>query len=191
MNHIRFKFDEVKTTQAAAYLLKKHGRSMKYLALLKLLYLADRESLKEIESPITGDRYVSMKNGPVLSRVKNLITEEDTPREYWGQYISAPENYSVNLLQDPSVDELCQAEEEILDRVYEEYGRMDAFKLADLTHVICQEWSDPKDGGVGATPITVEQILAAVGKDEDDIQRIKAEVQERAVLDVIMSAKSR
>jgi len=42
---------------------------MKYLGLLKLLYLADRDALKEIERPITGDRYFSLKNGPVLSRV--------------------------------------------------------------------------------------------------------------------------
>ena len=187
MNHIRFKFDEVKTTQAAAYLLKKHGSQMKYLALLKLLYLADREALKEIETPITGDRYVSMKNGPVLSRVKDLITEEEAVRPYWEQYITAPTSYAVSLSQDPGTDELCEAEEEILDRIYEEYGRMDAFKLADLTHVICDEWQDPKDSGVGAIPIQVEQILTAVGKSESDIQRIQTEVEERAVLDLIMS----
>jgi uncharacterized phage-associated protein len=187
MNHIRFKFDEEKTTQAAAYLLKKHGSRMKYLALLKLLYLADREALKEIETPITGDRYISMKNGPVLSRVKDLITEEEVTRPYWEQYISAPANYSVSLNQDPGTDELCEAEEDILDRIYEEYGRMDAFKLADLTHVICDEWQNPQDSGVGAIPIQVEQILAAVGKSESDIQRIQTEVEERAVLDLIMS----
>ncbi|MFT5837071.1 MAG: hypothetical protein ACI9ZV_000574 [Candidatus Azotimanducaceae bacterium] len=128
-----------------------------------------------------------MKNGPVLSRVKDLITEEEATRPYWEQYISAPDNYSVSLTEDPGADELCEAEEKILDRSCEEYGRMDAFKLADLTHVICGEWQDPKDSGVGAIRITIEQILAAVGKSESDIQRIQTEVEERAVLDLIMS----
>ena len=40
-----------------------------YIKLIKLLYLADRAALIETGSPITGDRYVSMKFGPVLSNV--------------------------------------------------------------------------------------------------------------------------
>ena len=119
---IRFKFDEVKATQAAAYLLKKNGNQMKYLGLIKLLYLADRENLKEMERSITGDRYVSMKNGPVLSAVKNLITEEDADREFWGKYISSPEDFVVRLKEDPGTDELCEFEEETLDRVFDQYG---------------------------------------------------------------------
>lgn len=39
---------------------------MSYLRMLKLLYLADRESLKETGHTITGDRVVAMEHGPVL-----------------------------------------------------------------------------------------------------------------------------
>ena len=37
------RFNEVKATQAAARLLRNRGGRMKYLKLIKLLYLADRE----------------------------------------------------------------------------------------------------------------------------------------------------
>ena len=67
------RFNEAKATQAAACLLKLRGGQMSYLKLVKLLYLADREALLRWDRPITTDRYVSMDNGPVLSRVLNLI----------------------------------------------------------------------------------------------------------------------
>jgi hypothetical protein len=37
----------------------------------KLLYLADRESLKKTGRPITGDRVVAMEHGPVLRSVSS------------------------------------------------------------------------------------------------------------------------
>lgn len=183
---IQFRFNEVKATQAAAYLLKKSGNQMKYLGLIKLLYLADRENLRGMERPITGDKYVSMKNGPVLSAVKNLITEEDADRDYWGKYISAPEDFAVKLVQDPGTDELCEYEEEILDQVFEQYGRMDRFNLVDLTHEICGEWSMPEENGPGSIPISIEQILEAVGKTEEEIQRISDEVREGNLLKFVL-----
>jgi hypothetical protein len=57
---IHFRFDPEKTVEAAAMLLKLHGKPMKYLGLLKMLYIADRIALQRMEQPITGDHYVSM-----------------------------------------------------------------------------------------------------------------------------------
>ena len=70
---MRFCFDEEKTAQAAAYLLWKFGRRHNVMALMKLLYLADRKALIERGHPITGDHMVSMPHGPVLSETLELI----------------------------------------------------------------------------------------------------------------------
>ncbi len=70
---MRYLFEEKKAAQAAAYLLKLHGEPMKYFVLIKLLYLADRQSLIETGLPITGDKMVSMPHGPVLSQILDLI----------------------------------------------------------------------------------------------------------------------
>ena len=61
-------FNEQKVAQMAAFLLARGKGKMKYLKLLKLLYLADRESMKRNGHPISGDSYVSMDHGPVLSK---------------------------------------------------------------------------------------------------------------------------
>ena len=49
---------------------------MKHLRLIKLLYIAERTSLDRFGRPIIGDRYVSVRHGPALSNVYNLIKEE-------------------------------------------------------------------------------------------------------------------
>jgi len=72
---IRFAFDERKATAAAAFLLEQAGGSLEYFTLIKLMYFADRESLDAFGRPISGDRFVSMANGPALSTVYNLIKQ--------------------------------------------------------------------------------------------------------------------
>ena len=186
---IRFSFDETKATQAAALLLRRAGNKMSYMALIKLLYFADREALKENERPITGDRYYSLKYGPVLSRVKNLITEEEATREsqFWSKHISAPSEYEVSLISDPGNGELCQLEEDILNEIFEQYGRMDRFKLAELTHQICEEWDAPAENGPGATPINIEKILKAVGKSAKEIESLREELRAEQILQVVIT----
>ena len=49
---MEFFFDERKAAQAASVLLERHGGSMPYIKLIKLLYLADREALIESGLPI-------------------------------------------------------------------------------------------------------------------------------------------
>ena len=49
-------FDEVKATQAAAKLLKQSGGSLSHMALIKLLYRADREAIRRWGLPITTDK---------------------------------------------------------------------------------------------------------------------------------------
>ncbi len=67
---------------------------MSYMKLIKLLYLADREALARWGRPITTDSYVSMKHGPVLSEVLNLITDPLSDQTFWARHISEPEHFA-------------------------------------------------------------------------------------------------
>ena len=69
-----FRFDVNKVAQATAYLLRSMEKERhRFMALLKMLYIAERESLKENGFPITGDTYVAMRHGAVLSRTYDLM----------------------------------------------------------------------------------------------------------------------
>ena len=180
---IKFRFHPEKAVEAAAVLLKLHG-TMKYLGLLKMLYIADRIALAHMDQPITGDHYVSMDHGPVLSGVYDLIkgkpVEDALP--LWSQFISPRSENRVSLLGDPGAEDLCEEKEEIIQQVYLSFGHLDPFEVAEWTHDL-PEWKDPQGSAV---PITVEDILKNVGKTDEEIGEIQQEAIREVYLDEVL-----
>lgn len=68
--------------------------------LIKLMYIIDREGLVRWGRSMTNDRYFSLDNGCILSRTKNLLTEESLGPSYWKRFISPPQQWQVELLAD-------------------------------------------------------------------------------------------
>lgn len=168
-------FSNRKATQAVAVLLRLDSKcSLNRMKLLKLLYIADRESIGETGMPITGDTYVAMKHGPVLSNIYNLIALRDVNSEYWDDYIENVE-LDVVLLEDPGQDELCQYEIDKLNEVFRRYEKKSQWELRDLTHKF-EEWKR-NDPGHSSQPIPFEHIVDAVGRadDMDDLVQRRAE----------------
>lgn len=91
-------FNERKVAQMAAYLLKKRGGCMSHLKLMKLLYLADREAMDRYGAPMSGDRVVSMPQGPVLSMTLNLVDGDiESSPNGWDGWVSDKANNEVAL----------------------------------------------------------------------------------------------
>ena len=174
---MQFVFNDRKTAQAAAWLLDRHEGRMRFIKLVKLLYLADRQSLVNSGYPITGDRLVSMDYGPVLSRVLNLITGERYPgneqESVWTQYISAPDDYEVSLLDMPEMDELSAYELGILEDVFEKFGHWDRWELVRYTHTL-PEWEDPQGTSIA---IDTHVILREAGKSDEEIRATAEQVE--------------
>ena len=169
---IKFKFNEQKAVQAAARLIQHSGGEMNYLALMKLLYLADREALLRFGRPITGDRLVAMKHGPVLSRVYDLVSQkkQEAPESEWHQFIPRPNAYvfTVRFSGVPDTGELSAAELALIDEVYARFRGWDEWRLVDHTHKL-PEWRHPK-----GTPVTIpfEDILRGAGVSKRDIEAV-------------------
>jgi len=178
-------YNEIKTTQAAAYILQKRSGVEYYLKLIKLLYLADREAINRLGLPISQDRYVSMGKGPVLSITYDLISSEPNPENasYWHTYISEPSGYKVNLLNDPGVGQLSLAETEILDEIINTYGKFDRWALVHLTHHL-PEYQDP---GNSSIPISIEDILTAIKKTEEEKEQIRHKIEFAAGIESVFS----
>jgi uncharacterized phage-associated protein len=173
---MRFKFNEQKATQVASMFLKKHGGTMNYMKLIKLMYLADREALSRWGRPLTGDSYVSMRHGPVLSEVLDKINHGREPHvhSYWHEYIAVHGAYSVRLKgEGPALDELSKRERGAIRDINRKFGRMDRWDLVDLLHKVLPEWKDPGDT---STPIHVRDIFKALNKTELEIEKIEGEL---------------
>ncbi len=165
-------FNEKKATQVAAKFLASAGQRLPYMSLLKLMYITDREALRRWGTPVTNDRYVSMKLGPVLSGVYDLLVVPRESPTYWDRHISSPEKYEVFLLGDPGDDQLSPAEEDLLTEIFATYGHQSQWQLSDLTHEF-QEWVDPEGS---SSPIEVKDILSAVGVNDREADLIVREL---------------
>lgn len=167
-------FREDKATQAAARLLTARGGKMSYMKLLKLLYFADRTALVKLGRPITFDRYYSMENGPVLSQTCDLIKDR-APRKaghYWRKFIETS-GHDVRLKETAPDDQMSEAEEKILDKVFAKYGHMKRWDLVELTHKL-PEYVDPP--ATSRIPLSYADILKAAGVEKADAKAILSDL---------------
>jgi len=150
-----------------------------------MLYIADRIALERMEQPITGDRYVSMNYGPVLSGVYDLIKGQpvDHALPLWSKFISAHNENHVALLSDPGNADLCEEEEEIIQEVYQAFGQLNPFSIAEWTHDF-PEWQDPHGSAI---PIAIEDILKNLGKSDEEINEIEQVAIREAYLDGVLN----
>jgi len=179
---MQFCFREEKAAQAAALLLQLSGGRLKYIHLLKMLYLADRESLLQTGHPITGDHFVSMDHGPVLSRIYDLIKSERRVPSPWREMVRTEAYHSVLTQVEPDLGELSPFEDDLLRQVHSTYAGMDPFDLCDLLHdpKLCPEWHDPHGSMI---PIAPEELLRQWGRSEEWIRAVEAEIDAEAYMD--------
>ena len=187
MKPIKFIFNERKAAQAAARLIQQSGGEMNYLALMKLLYLIDREALARFGRPITGDKVVAMKHGPVLSRVYNLVShkKQELPQSEWHKFISRPNAYvyTVKFSGVPDVSELSQAEVALVDEIFAKFRGVDEWELVNHHHKQLPEWRDPKNSSV---TIPFEEILRAAGVSKKDIEAIAENAAADSYMDSVL-----
>lgn len=163
------------------------GRRMSYLRLLKLLYIADRESLRERGRPIVGTRPVAMDYGPVLSEVLNLVKGEHADEAVWSEFIRK-DGYAVALEKDPGVLSLSRHEIARLTKTAEEYRNLDDWEIVAQTHEF-DEWKNNRTPGTSTT-IPLEDILRAVGRG-DEVESILEEAEETTALRRLLNSVPR
>ena len=114
-------YDLCKAAQAAAFFAIKSGGVINVLKLSKLMYLAERESMRRYDEPMFFDGLASMPDGPVASITLNFINGENMSPE-WSSVVGARIGYDIPLARKnitiDDLDHLSRA-----DRVYSKiYG---------------------------------------------------------------------
>jgi uncharacterized phage-associated protein len=178
-----------KLIQAVAYLLKKNDHRLNYTKLIKLLYLSDRAALKETNLTITGDAFVCMKNGPVLSGLYNLIKGKyyDRSAQYsWDAKFSTDGNDLVAVVDRIPEGKLSKFEKDTLDKINEQFYSTPFGKMIDYVHdkSNCPEWNDP---GMSSTKLKVEDILKCIGRSPEEIDWILSENKAFEIEDGILA----
>ena len=137
--------DYQKLTQALNYLAQQCGAGvLNRMKAVKLAYLADRYHLRKFGRPLAVDSYYGMKLGPVGTLAKDLVDSdkeflEDEARQYATKFLSVEGEYEYKSLRDVDRDLFSASDVEALDFAISNFGHLDQWQLADLTHVF-PEW---------------------------------------------------
>ncbi len=173
-------FDEQKAVAVVSFFLERSSSGkLNDLKLMKLLYTAERESLRTQTTCITQSHFFSMQNGPVLSEVYDLYKNGG---EIWDKHVKfvpyrrgvCPENHLELLVPFDSASVLSVAELKILEAVWEKYGHKSKWNLVDITHTF-PEWDPDAATHKTAFPITLVEIFQKGFHEPVDIARSKAE----------------
>ena len=162
----------LKLIEVCNYILKRHNFSCNYTKLIKILYLADKESLRYSNKTITGDNFVNMDNGPVLSGLYDLILgrfHSVKDQGLWDSRFIRSEYDLIAATERIPAGELSKFEKEILDTLDEKFKDYEFGDMIKYVHNNCPEWEKPNGS---STPINQVAILRSLGKSEEEIKWI-------------------
>jgi len=165
---------------------------MNYMALVKLLVLIDRKALLAFGRPLTGDKISAMKNGLVLSRVLDFVSQkkQEKPVSYWHKFISrpAPYVYTVRFSGPADTSALSEAELALIDEVYSEHRNKSEWDLSEIHHQL-PEWKEANPGK-SSVDIPFERILELESRSADQIHSIADEsLADRAMGAILEKAR--
>lgn len=203
MQTVNFKrsslFNEKKAAQVAAFFLFKglqRHANITLLKLMKLMYLAERDSYKQYGEPIIGDALVSMPNGPVLSTTLDLINFGSSTNIVggWDSLIAERSGRDMTLKRadairsEEDLRELSDSDIEILHSIWNDFGSKSAIWLREFTHdpANCPEWEDPDGSSV---PIDMDKLFLSFGLSEVECKSLHLRLDQRAWIASTLSIK--
>ena len=160
-------YNPVKAAQVIAYLAcKTPDNTLDILKAIKLVYLADRESIAAFGAPILDERRVSMPHGPVNSQTYSYLNGEyDLEACGWANILEDRANHQIAVKEGIAIDnldELSDADVQCLEKVWAKFGQMGKWEIRDWTHEKdnIPEWEDPNGS---STTIPLERIMTMLG----------------------------
>lgn len=158
-------YQEDAATEVACRLLAR-VRYMTRLKLMKLMYIIDQAALLRWGYSVTGDWYIAMAHGPVLSQTyENIRQQCEETAPIWTSHIDSSCERAIRLKAICDFAVLSKAEIGLVEEVISEYGNKSAIWLRNHTHKF-PEWSNPSPNR--AKSITIHDILVKNGVPEDE-----------------------
>ena len=170
-----FPFELAKAMQSFGVLFStENDPKVAYYRILKLLYISDREFLKETGRPIVGGTDVAMKKGPLNSQAYDLIKGVHPDSDMFLRYFTKDGTRLLVMLKDPGREDLSRREVRKLIEVSERYRDLDDDEIGDLTH----EFSEYAQSYVlnSSRPISLQSKLEALDITQNE-ESIKSDIE--------------
>lgn len=159
-------FESKKAAQAAAYFALRSNGKIEKLKLIKLLYLAEREAMAELDHPMFYDEFYSLKDGPICSSALNGINGA-IDINTWREYLNRNRNVIIpnHKMTRDDFDEISNAELRILESLWDKFATCTSAQIRRYTHDHCGEYEEVF---TGRRPITYLSVFKALGKPDPE-----------------------
>ncbi|KGC61870.1 Panacea domain-containing protein [Burkholderia pseudomallei] len=181
-------FNPRKAADSAAYLLFRAEAPMSSVKLMRLLYLAERESFARYGEPLTGDELFIDKKGPTLRETHRRLNGDIGG---WEGLFQRLDSHGIALeTQAPSEEYfahstvLSDTDIEVLNAVWEQFGKLDPTHLSDYLHTNCLEWIDSRGK---ASEVTHERLFKALGYSHEQIEELLQRLAELDNINEVLS----
>lgn len=166
-------FKSRKAAQLCAHFAVRQARVIDKLKLIKLVYLTERKCLETWHRPVLFDELFSLPHGPICSSTLNGINGE-IHESIWDHFIARNGNEIVAMksFDRDDLDEISDAEIEIIDQIWKRFGHMTASQLRNYTHDNCPEYTETS----GRIPISYREVLEAIGASSSEAEAIEREI---------------
>jgi len=153
-----------------AYLTATVGGGSDYVRMLKLVYLADRESLARRGHPITYDDHLALQMGPVPDDTYQVL-ERSEATGVWANQIAVLGDrgnrvVTAKVSTDVAAAGFSPADRDILDKIVKVHGRKTRETLVADTHKL-SEWKKVREVD-NRKKITYEDIFEALGRSPEE-----------------------
>jgi uncharacterized phage-associated protein len=168
-------FRSRKAAQICTYFALESGGLIEKLKLIKLVYLSERACLAENHRPMLFDEFFSLPHGPICSSTLNGIDGE-IHGHIWDDFVARNGNEIVALKKftREDLDEISDAEMDILERTWGEFGHMTASQLRNYSHDHCPEYTET----AGRIPISYRDVIEALGASDAEAELVDREISE-------------
>lgn len=175
--------------QAIDYLANNYPHNengINKMAILKLLFFAERYHLRKYGRMITNDTFYAMKHGPVASGARNILffDDIDTDNKYTKEILEEKDKYtfvSKFKLKDEDYDYLSETDKEALDFAIEKFGHLKEWDLVEETHKY-PEWNRFKSlfnsQSISRESINMDDFFSPYISEDDPYKCIPMELVE-------------
>jgi len=174
-------FQARKAAQIAAYFVGRAGQSIDKVRLMKLIYLSERNFIKQHSEPMLYDELYSFELGPVCSNTLDGVNGAFNGT--WSPYVQLSPDDKMTVVSGATfsrndLDELSDVEMEVLNSAWTSFGWMNRDQIVNYTHVNCPEYTETVKGT--KAPIQYEELFRILGfshpeelaKEIDEYRRI-------------------
>ncbi len=172
------------TINALLLVLDRLGGRGDFHKLFKILYFADQKHLLKYGTPITGDNYIAMTNGPVPSMTYDILKALrgqgllETYKNKFDVYFNLLSKYEVEPNSSPDLTELSESEIQCINDSVAENKDLNFDDLSEKSHDCA--WQKAEQDG----EISIQDIALAGGANQELLNYINDTIEnQRAVFE--------